>query len=65
MPLQVRQRVYDWRKGFQVNAITIVGESVKQRLVEEGGGRSAVRAWVSDALAAGGEATYAFPNVKV
>ncbi|KAI0348797.1 hypothetical protein OH77DRAFT_1440794, partial [Trametes cingulata] len=63
--LQVRQKVYDWRKGFQTQAIKIVAEHAKERLEAEGGGRDAVRRWVDDALAPGGEATYAQPNTQV
>ncbi|KAI1790634.1 hypothetical protein LXA43DRAFT_1095238 [Ganoderma leucocontextum] len=56
-----RQRVYDWRKGFQTLAIKLVEREIRERNLTS---RAAVRQFASDARAAGGEALYDTPNIK-
>ncbi|KAI1782329.1 hypothetical protein LXA43DRAFT_1187693 [Ganoderma leucocontextum] len=56
-----RQRVYDWRKGFQTLAIKLVEREVSERNLAT---RAAVRRFASEARAAGGEALYDTPNVQ-
>ncbi|KAI0362818.1 hypothetical protein OH77DRAFT_1585142 [Trametes cingulata] len=58
-----RQKVYEWRKGFQKTAIKLVAAARNAR-VAQGETHREIAQWVSDALANGGEATYAYPNVQ-
>ena len=60
--LQVRQRVYDWRKSFQILAIKLVQREINERNLTT---RAAIGQFAMDARAPGGEALYDTPNVKV
>ncbi|KAI0348874.1 hypothetical protein OH77DRAFT_1515137 [Trametes cingulata] len=52
------------RKGFQKTAIKLVAAARNAR-VAQGDTHTEIALWVSDALAKGGAATYAYPNVQV
>ncbi|KAI1790863.1 hypothetical protein LXA43DRAFT_1095079 [Ganoderma leucocontextum] len=56
-----RQQVYDWRSNFGKLTIKTVKAEVKRRADQHG--KPFAAAWVANALAKGGEATYSMPNL--